>query len=383
VNLYIMQERVPLERLPHLSVSYQAAQFAHLERHADIVWLDDPRCRWGGRFSECQRQVGVRADAVVVFDELTLLTSPQVAQTTFDGDALFVYVAHDYWCHPLRVAQDLARRPNVLMVLRHESARRLFDFLLPHVPKVVQRPGVETSIFHPRSGAPRYLHDILLGGSETPDYPWRQRLNRLVREHGASRGWRVLDLTAQVVTSAPRSAQLEYAPALAASKLSPTGSNRGGTPPGQLVMQYFDPSVARSRVDHPFYGLSVPELLTIPFEAAGITPRYLESMASRSLLVADLPACSDRDFYGDKMVALDERLGDGELVDLLDHWVHADEAREAIVERALAAILAGESSEARAAELAQLIKAQLHTAAPPHLLPTERPHGFAATQPRA
>jgi hypothetical protein len=380
VNVYVLQPRVDPARLGDAGPSYQAAQFAHLARLVDVVWQDDPRCAWGGPFSACERRVGARADAVVVFDEKTLLTSPAVRQTTFDTGALFVYVAHDYWCHPLQVARDLAARPRVLMVLRHESARRLFDLLLPGVPKVVQRPGVETSIFRPRPGG-GYDWDVLLGGSETPDYPRRQRLNRLVREQAGRRGWRLLDLTGVGLVSAPAQSQREYAPLLAASKLSPTASNRGGASPAQLVVQYFDPSPARARLDDPFYGLGQPELATLSLETAGITPRYLESMAARSLLVADLPACDEQPFYADKMVSFDDRMSDGELVDLLDHWIHADAAREAIVERAHQAVLAGESSAARAAELAALLRDHLHPA-PPRATP-EPAHGSHRPEARA
>src|SRR5262249_18034464 len=143
--------------------------------------------------SELERNLGTKLDAVVVFDELSLLTDAQLQRLKFDTNAPLVFVTHDFWCHPLRVAARLRQVPRPLIVLRHECARDLFDRLLLHVPKIVQRPGVETSIFHPHSGKKEF--DILLGGSETPDYPLRQRLNRLVRENAARFGWKVLDLT--------------------------------------------------------------------------------------------------------------------------------------------------------------------------------------------
>ena len=120
------------------------------------------------------------------------------------------------------------------MVLRHDSARRFFDLVAPDLPKVVLRPGVEPSVFHPHSGEKTV--DVLLSGSETPDYPVRQRLNRVVRERAAERGWSVLDLTGVGLMSGPPGSQAEYAPSLASARVSPTGTNRGGSAGASLVL---------------------------------------------------------------------------------------------------------------------------------------------------
>ena len=72
-----------------------------------------------------------------------------------------------------------------------------FDLVAPEIPKVVMRPGVEQSIFHPHGGKKEF--DVILGGSETPDYPLRTKINRVVRANAGRRGWKVLDLTANGV----------------------------------------------------------------------------------------------------------------------------------------------------------------------------------------
>ena len=104
---------------------------------------------------------------MLCWDETSLLTDPRVGVHPCEG--LFVFVCHDWWCHPLSLVRELRRRARVLLVLRHDSARRFFDLVAPDLPKVVLRPGVEPSVFHPHSGEKTV--DVLLSGSETPDYP--------------------------------------------------------------------------------------------------------------------------------------------------------------------------------------------------------------------
>jgi hypothetical protein len=329
-------------------VSYQAAQFHHLREWCDVAYGSGASAH-------------VDCDAYVVFDELTLLTDPALRQLTLPPDGLFVFVTHDYWCHPLQVADALRRHRNVLMVLRHQSAIDLFDRLLPWVPKVLQRPGVETSIFHPHDGAKQY--DVILGGSETPDYPHRQRFNRIVRQFAPQYGWSVCDLTGIGMASNPPGTQHDYAAALAASRISPTATNRGGTAGARLAIQYLDLSVARAGIVDPFYGLSTPEISVLSLDTAGITPRYLESMASGTLLLGDLPASDAQSWYADKMVVLDPSRDDAALAAAFERWIRDDEARERITARALHEVSRTESSREKAREFAGLIGAHLPASA--------------------
>jgi ubiquinone/menaquinone biosynthesis C-methylase UbiE len=353
----VFAEQANLGELAALKVTYQMAQFVHLAKHARLLWRNAPGWSNADSISTLERGLGARLDAAIVFDETALLTDEHLQRLRWDTDLLLVYVAHDFWCHPLRVAEKLRQHKRVLMVLRHECARQLFDRLLPGVPKVIQRPGVETSIFHPRAGRKEY--DVLLGGSETPDYPLRQRLNRLVRENTRRLGWKMLDLTGAGTMSNPPGSQQEYSAALAASKVSPTGSNRGGSHGCKLVTQYLDLSAARAQCDDAFYGLKTPEVTVENWDTAGITPRYLESLASKSLLIADLPSHDRQEWYRDKMAVISHEASDAELVATIDRWVRDDEGREIICERAWQAVQSGETSEHRAAELLQLIKAHL------------------------
>jgi FkbM family methyltransferase len=355
--LALFADKTNLADLASAKVSYQAAQFVHLDKHARVYWRDPAAWSKVDRVSGLESGLGAKLDAAIVFDENALLTDELLQRLRWDTDLLLVYVSHDFWCHPLRVAERLRQHKRVLMVLRHECAKRLFDRLLPGVPKVVQRPGVETSIFHPRPGKKEY--DVLLGGSETPDYPLRQRLNRLVRENAARFGWKVLDLTAAGLMSNPPGAQREYAATLASSKVSPTASNRGGSRGAKLVTQYFDLSPARAAFDHEFYGLKTPELMTEPLATAGITPRYLESFASQSLLMADLPPQDSQEWYRDKMAVINPEMSDAELVGAIDRWVRNDGEREIICERAWRAVQSGETSEHKAVELLELINQYL------------------------
>ncbi len=332
-------------------VTYQAAQFLHMEAYAEVLWADRAVAALRGETP------GVQLDAVVVFDEHALLTDPMVRSLLPLRDTLLVFVTHDFWCHPLQVAQTLGQQRRVLMVLRHESSRRLFAQIAPGVPMVVQRPGVEISIFHPRPEPKRF--DVILGGSETPDYPVRVALNQAVRDHADGYGWKVLDMTGRGLMSNPPGSQLEYAPALASAKVAPTGTNRGGTRGAKLVMQYFDLSAARAEHDDPFYGLTTPEVTVQTFDTAGVTPRYLETLASRTLLIGDLPECDDQDWYRDKMVVVDHRTPGGQLAELIDHWVRSDDEREQLCDRAHRSVLESESSQHRARELVELIEARL------------------------
>ena len=356
-TLAILSDKCELSKLSCLKVSYQAAQFAHLEKHCQIIWRNEAGSSGAQLLSEFKTSTGRKPDAAVVFDEHALLTDPQIKNFRWDNETLMVYISHDFWCHPLRVAAKLRQIPRVLMVLRHQSALSLFDRLLPGIPKVVQRPGVETSIFHPHNGVKHY--DVLLGGSETPDYPLRQRINRLVRENANRLGWKLLDLTSTGLMSNSLGTQKDYAEALAASKVSPTGSNRGGGQGCKFVTQYFDLSPARAQFQDEFYGLNTPELQVEQIDTAGITPRYLESLASKSLLIADLPPKDKQRWYKDKMAVIHNEMTDGELLGIIDHWVKNDTEREAVCERAWQSVLSSETSEHKAKELIQIIQSNL------------------------
>ncbi len=323
-------------------MTYQQAQFAHLPRFADVTWFDGT--------------ARVPAQAAVCFDEKTLLTNAPAIQEALHPDSLFVLVTHDYWCHPLRVAAFLRRQKKSLLVLRHESARRLFRQVAPDIPTVVLRPGVETAVFRPRPEPKRY--DIILAGSETPDYPVRCRLNRIVRENARERGWSVLDLADVGAMSRTLSvAQSEYAPLLASAKVSPTGTNRGGGAGARLVMQYFDMSEARTHCDDEFYGFRHPEVVTLTLDTAGITPRYLESLACKTLLMGDIPEGESEDWYRDKMVEVTPEMPDELIVSILDHILSSDAEREALCEYAYGEVCRTETSEHKAQELAQTIAA--------------------------
>jgi hypothetical protein len=346
----------PLDRM---AVSYQWAQLVHLESFAEVVWGDQA-------FAAVATPEGRRGlDAIVVFDE-SALADERILALPRELETLLVFVTHDFWAHPLQLAQFLGARDRVLLVLRHLTSQALFARIAPEIETVYQRPGVETSIFHPR-GAKEY--DVLISGSETPDYPIRQKVNRVVREHAGRYAWDVLDLTAVGLISRPGSDQFEYAPSLAAAKVSPTGTNRGGLGPARLVLQYFDQSPGRHRMEESsavlsrelvdFYGVGRPDLIVQEFETGAITPRYLESFASGTFLIGDIPPDDAQEYYRPLMGVLTLETPDDEVAALIDRWVRDDAAREAVCARALATVEEGESSRHRAAELAELIRARV------------------------
>jgi Glycosyl transferases group 1 len=323
-------------------VTYQHAQFLAMRDHADVVLGDEAYARLDD------------FDAVVVFDERGLLVdvAPRLPARI---SPLLVYVTHDYWHHPLHVAQYLEGHERVLSVVRHHAAQRLHRMLMPAIPCVVQRPGVDTSLFRPAAGPKEF--DIVLSGSENPEYPVRQRLNAIVREQRARRGWNVLDL-ADPASGAD--AQREYAPSLAASKVSPTGTPRGALTGSRLIMQYVDASPQRARLQDvdEFYGYGLPEVVVRDFDLGGVpSPRYLESMAAKTLLVADLP--DDEPWFRDKMVAISLDDSDEQIGDVIDRWVRDDDARERLCEHAYAETMRTETSAARAAELVEIVREHL------------------------
>ena len=165
----------------------------------------------------------------------------------------------------------------------------------------------------------------------------------------------MLDLTAAGLVSNPRSNQLEYAPALAAAKVSPTATSHGGRRGATIALQYLDHSPTRAQVDDPLDSFALPDVLVEEWETAAITPRYLESLASGTLLLADLPACDAQEWYRDKMVVVDEASTDEEIAETIDWWVRHDDEREALCTHALRETLATETSEIRAAELAAIV----------------------------
>jgi hypothetical protein len=124
-------------------------------------------------------------------------------------------------------------------------------------------------------------------------------------------------------------------------------------------MQYLDHSEARAGVDHPFYGLEQPDVAVVDLDTAGVTPRYLESLASKTLLVGDLPPGESESWYADKMAVVSIKASDDELADELDRWIRDDAARDEVVERAYAETLRTETSERKAEELVAAIAAHL------------------------
>jgi hypothetical protein len=347
--------------IERLAVSYQWAQLIHLEAYAQVIW--GAQAWAAAATTEGRREL----DAMIVFDESSLLIDERIRALPDELETLLVFVTHDFWAHPLHVAQFLVpRRRRVLMVLRHHSSQALFARIAPEIEQVYQRPGVETSIFHPR-GEKQF--DVLLSGSETPDYPIRQKVNRVVREHADRLGWNLLDLTAVGLISNPRSDQLAYAPALAAAKVSPTGTNRGALGPARLVLQYFDQSPVRPRIEESsallspehldFYGVGRPDLMVQELATGGITPRYLESFASGTFLIGDIPPEDPQEFYRPFMGVVTLETPDEGIAALVDQWVRDDAAREDVCARALAAVEDGETSRQRAAELAELIHARV------------------------
>jgi hypothetical protein len=337
------------EQLGAQVVTYQGAQFAHLAEHADVVG-------WGLDLHAHARTLAEAPgpNAILTFDEYMLWQNPGIRSVEWGPETSFVWIAHDCWQRPLELIDLIRRQPNPLLVLRHLSAVDLFHRLAPDLPSVLQRPGVETAIFHPRG--PKEF-DVLLSGSETPDYPHRIRFNRIVRENAARCGWKLLDLTAIGMLNdwPPRANQLEYAPALAAAKVSPTATVHGGRAGATIVTQFLDHSESRAQDPRPFISLDVPDVAVRQVPTGGITPRYLESFASKTLLVGDLPDYDAQEWYRDKMVAIPEGASDEEIVELVDHWVRADDEREELCEYAYAETLRTETSAIRAAELAEIV----------------------------
>src|SRR5579864_2049823 len=141
LTLLVLIDRPFFESLGSASVSYQTAQFFHLQQHADVIWKNSPEIAGCHSSSELRRVLGRTVDAIIVFDELFLLTDPVVLNFRNDTNALFVFITHDWWCHPLKVAGVLSMQQRALVVLRHESARQVFRMLHPNLEIVVQRPG--------------------------------------------------------------------------------------------------------------------------------------------------------------------------------------------------------------------------------------------------
>jgi ubiquinone/menaquinone biosynthesis C-methylase UbiE len=343
-RLHLLMSPQDVLPLTESVMTYQQAQFTHLAGFADVTWFDGT--------------TRIPAQATICFDEKTLLTNAPVIQDALHPDSLFVLVTHDFWCHPLRVAAFLRQQKRSLLVLRHESARQLFQQIAPEIPSVVQRPGVEIFIFHPMPEPKQY--DIILAGSETPDYPMRQKLNRIVRENAKAHGWKVLDLADVSAMSRSLSVtQSDYAPLLASAKISPTGTNRGGGHGAKLVMQYFDMSEARTHCDDEFHGFQHPEIVTLTLDTAGITPRYLESLACKTLLMGDIPKGESEDWYRDKMVEVTPEMSDSVIVSILDHILANDGERETLCEYAYTEVCRTETSEHKAKELAEIIAAHV------------------------
>jgi hypothetical protein len=323
-------------------VSYQLAQFLAMQEHADVTFAPEA-------FAQIES-----FDAVIAFDERGLLADVAPRLEARIGP-LLVYVTHDFWAHPLHVAQYLEGHDRVLNVVRHAACQRLFRLLMPEIPCVLQRPGVDTSLFAPAAGPKEF--DILLAGSENDDYPVRQRLNAIVRGQAERRGWNVLDM------ANPRyglDAQREYAPSLAAAKVSPTGTPRGGTSGGKLIMQYVDCSTDRVgwHGKDVFYGYDLPEVVVRDFTLPGApSPRYLESMATKTLLLGDLP--DDEPWYRDKIVPLSMQDSDEQIAEVIDYWVRHDAEREQLCEYAYGETMRTETTATRAAELTEIIREHL------------------------
>jgi spore maturation protein CgeB len=329
----------PLEHDLHgQHVGYQHAQFLAMREHADMVFGRETLDRLD------------ELDAVLAFDERQLVQeiAPSLPEKL---GPLLVYVTHDHWHRPLHVTQFLERYDRVLTVVRHEQAARLHRFLLPDVPCVVQRPGVDATLFRPAEEPKRW--DILLSGNDSADYPVRRRLNDVVRAQADRRGWNVLDLT----RPAPGTPQYAYAPTLAAAKVSPTGTPLGKLAPSKIVMQFVSESTPRTEVDDPFYSYDRPEVVVKSFNLGGCSPRYLESFACKTLLVGDVP--DGEEWYADKMVSVTLDESDEEIGDLIDHWVRADDERERLVEHAYAETMRTETTGLRAAELVEIVRDHL------------------------
>jgi len=351
--LALFSEKIKFTDLSSFKVTYQTAQFLHLDKLTNILWCKNSRYK---SIRDIEESTGLDISAVVVFDERELLIDPQIFNLKFDKDIPLIYITHDFWYHPISVANKLKTIKNVIMILRHESAKLLFDKLLPNVPKYLQRPGVELSIFKPHEDK---VYDILIGGSETPDYPIRQRLNKIVRENAYRMNWKILDMTGTSLLSNPPGSQFEFSKALSMAKISPTGSHRGGTQGCKLITHYIDLSLSRKNINDQYYGLSNPEIHIEDINTAGITPRYLESFASKTLLLADLPDNDLQSWYKDKMIVLNHSDSDAQLIQLIDHYIHNDYDREIITERAYKAVLDTESSEKKALDLLNIIEKHL------------------------
>ena len=103
-----------------------------------------------------------------------------------------------------------------------------------------------------------------------------------------------------------------------------------------------------------------------------MTPRYLESLASKTLLVGDLPPASRSRGTPTRWRSSRSEASDDELADELDRWIRDDAARDEIVERAYAETLRTETSERKAEELVAAIAAHLRGAEPLSRLDLDR-----------
>lgn len=290
-------------------------------------------------------------DAVLATGEEELLGT--VAPLLTDPIApLFVFVAPELPRRPLQIAEYLSGHDRVVVLTPHPAAHRLFGLLMPDAPCALQRPAVDTRVFRPGDGARPY--DVILSGDGDERDPFLGRVHAIVRAQAARRGWSVLELTPQDERAGSAH---DYAAQLASAKLMLLGTvqdNAGG----RLVLQYVDVSMDRAgwHGRDEFYGYELPEVVVRDFEHADAPPtRLLESIATKTLALGARPPAHA--WLRGLMVELSPELSDEQIADVIDEWIHDDEARGRLCERAYSLLVRGASSADVTTELLEVLRA--------------------------
>lgn len=348
----IVGEKRSFDQILRLNVTYQEAELYWLSKVSNTIWSSEIT---SSDQTSLQEKIGKSLRAVIFFDERSLLMSGFLNRFKIDRNIPVIFITHDFWAHPIFVCKYLASLNCTLVVVRHHSARELYKRFLPTLNIEVVRPAVEDGIFRP-SDSPR-KYDIILSGTHSDDYPMRKRLYSIITQSAEEKGWLVLDVINKERYSSPPTNQLEYAPLLASAKLCVTGSVRGGVN-GRVTYQYTDESTVRPTLDSfdDFYGTKYKDIDSISIDLGGIPPRYMEALATKTLLCADLPINDDQAWYRDKMVVLRNDMSNDEIINLLDYWIKSDSERDQICTHAFKCVSTGETTKQKAIKILELIE---------------------------
>ena len=266
-------------------------------------------------------------DAVLALgeEELLAVLAPAVADPI---EPLLVFVAPELPHRPLQVAEYLRAQERVLIVAHEPAAQRMFELLMPEAPCVLQLPGLDTDVFHPAEGVREF--DVLLTADEAGRDSFLGRLHTIVHAQRERRGWRVLELAGH---DAHRPSTPDYAAQLASTKLALIGPVPRGAG-GRLVLQYVDTSMDRAgwHGRDEFYGYELPEVVVRDFEPADTAARYLAPIATKTLLVGELPPAHP--WLRGLIVECSPEDSDERIADVIDGWVRDDERRRQHCDRA-------------------------------------------------